>query len=342
MTNSYPLRVRADWLALHSEEVLDPELPIVDAHHHLWDRPAWRYLLDEFLADINSGHRIAATVYVQCFAMHRKDGLEALRPVGETEFANGIAAMSASGNYGETRICDGIVAYADLRLVDEVEHALDAHAAHGSSRFKGVRQISAWDKNPEAVNPDNLASEGMLLDPRFRAGFASLAPRGLSFDAFLFHTQLKELIDLARVFPSTRIVLNHMGTPLGIAGYQNHRANVFKDWVSDMKQLSLCENVVVKLGGMGMRPVGMGFAEHSTPLTSERLAELCRPYVHTCIESFGAQRCMFESNFPVDKASYSYRTCWNTFKRLASGASAAEKRFLFHDTAAAVYGLQGL
>lgn len=342
MTVSYPLRVRADWLALLCEEVLEPELPIIDAHHHLWDRPAWRYLLDEFLADINSGHRIAATVYVQCFAMHRKDGLEALRPVGETEFANGIAAMSASGNYGETRICDGIVAYADLRLVDEIEHVLDAHAAHGSSRFKGVRQISAWDKNPEAVNPDNLASEGMLSDPRFRAGFASLAPRGLSFDAFLFHTQLKELIDLARVFPSTRIVLNHMGTPLGIAGYQNQRAKVFRDWASDMKQLSTCANVVVKLGGLGMRPVGMGFAEHSTPLTSERLAELSRPYVHTCIESFGAQRCMFESNFPVDKASFSYRTCWNTFKRLASGASAAEKQFLFHDTAAAVYGLQGL
>jgi L-fuconolactonase len=285
VTVSYPLRVRADWLALHSEEVLEPELPIIDAHHHLWDRPAWRYLLDEFLADINSGHRIAATVYVQCFAMHRKDGLEALRPVGETEFANGIAAMSASGNYGETRICDGIVAYADLRLVDEIEHVLDAHAAHGSSRFKGVRQISAWDKNPEAVNPDNLASEGMLSDPRFRAGFASLAPRGLSFDAFLFHTQLKELIDLARVFPSTRIVLNHMGTPLGIAGYQNQRAKVFRDWASDMKQLSTCENVVVKLGGLGMRPVGMGFAEHSTPLTSERLAELSRPEVDPIIET---------------------------------------------------------
>ena len=342
LTNSYPLRIRPDWLDLHSEEVLEPELPIIDAHHHLWDRPGWRYLLDEFLADVNSGHRIAATVYLQCHAMYRKDGPAAMRAVGETEFANGIAAMSASGLYGDTRICDGIVSYADLRLVDDIERVLDAHAAQGGNRFKGVRQISAWDKNPDAVNPDNLASQGMLSDLRFRTGFATLGSRGLSFDAFLFHTQLQELIDLARAFPSTMIVLNHMGTPLGIAGYESHRAEVLRDWAADMKELSTCENVVVKLGGMGMRPVGLGFADHPAPLSSERLAELMRPCVHTCIEYFGAQRCMFESNFPVDKASYSYRTCWNTFKRLASGASGAEKRSLFHDTAAAVYGLERL
>jgi len=332
----------ADWLALLSEEVLEPDLPIIDAHHHLWDRPASRYLLDEFLADINSGHRIVATVYLQCFAMHRMAGPLAQRPVGETEFANGIAAMSASGLYGQTRICEAIVSYVDLRLGEEAERALDLHAAHGGSRFKGIRQITAWDKNPDAVNPENMASQGMLSDPRFRAGFATLNPRGLSFDAFLFHNQLEELIDLARAFPSTRIVLNHLGAPLGIAGYEKRRAEVLREWALSMKQLSTCENVFVKLGGMGLRPVGMGFAAHPAPLSSERLAELMRPFVHPCIEYFGARRCMFESNFPIDKSSYSYRTCWNTFKRLASGASEGEKRFLFHDTAATVYGLRNL
>ena len=342
MTEPYQRRVRDEWLALLYEDVLEPELPIIDAHHHLWNRPGWRYLLEELLTDINSGHNIVSTVYVQCHSMYRKDGPSAMRVVGETEFANGMAAMSASGIYGDTRICDGIVSYADLRLVDDIEHVLEAHAAHGGSRFKGVRQISAWDRNPDVVNPDNLTSPAMLSDQRFRTGFGVLALHGLSFDAFIFHTQLKELIDLARAFPSTSIVLNHMGTPLGIAGYENHRAEVFRDWAADMKQLATCEKVVVKLGGMGMRPAGMGFPEHSAPLTSVRLAELMRPYVHTCIEYFGAQRCMFESNFPVDKASYSYRTCWNTFKRLASGASEAEKRFLFQGTASVVYGLERL
>ncbi len=333
------LRVRADWLALREEQVIEPDLPIIDAHHHLWDRPGWRYLFDEFLADVQSGHRVVATVYMQCLAMYRKDGPSALRPVGETEFANGIAAMAASGQYGSTRVCDGIVGYADLRVADDLARLLDAHAARGGSRFKGVRQISAWDPNPDAANPENLASAGMLSDPGFRNGFTALAARGLTFDAFVFHTQLAELVDLARAFPSTRIALNHMGTPLGIAGYQHQRADVMRQWTASMKQLAECENVVVKLGGMGMRPAGMEFWDHPAPLTSERLAEMMRPCVHTCIDFFGASRCMFESNFPVDKASYSYRTCWNIFKRLASGASPLEKRWLFHDTAATFYGL---
>lgn len=222
------LAVRPDWLALRNEEVIEPDLPIIDAHHHLWDRPGWRYLLDEFLEDAGSGHRIVATVYVQCLSMYRRDGAQALRVVGETEFTNGIAAMSASGVCGNTRVCDGIVAFADLRLTDDLERVLDAHAAVGGKRFKGIRQICAWDSNPEAVNPENGAVAGMLSDARFRRGFAALASRGLCFDAFIFHTQLPELLDLARAFPQTLIVLNHLGTPLGIAGYEKQRTQVLK------------------------------------------------------------------------------------------------------------------
>ena len=333
------LRVRQDWLDLLVEDVIEPELPIIDAHHHLWDRPGWHYLLDDLLADIHSGHRIVATVFVQCLAMYRQADQSPLRVVGETEFANGIAAMAASGQYGATRICDGIVAYADLRLGDDVGRVLDAHAARGGSRFKGIRQIAAWDTNPLAVNPETLASEGMLSDARFRQGFAALAPRSLSFDAWVFHTQLPELVALARAFPETAIVLNHLGTPLGIAGYERQRDATRKLWLANLRQLAACPNVMVKLGGLGMRPAGMGFAEHAAPLPSTRLADLMRPCIEPCIELFGAQRCMFESNFPVDKASYSYRTCWNAFKRLALGASVEERQALFHDTAARFYRL---
>jgi L-fuconolactonase len=334
------LAVRPDWLARRSEPALEPELPIVDPHHHLWDRPGWRYLLDDLLADIKtSGHTIAATVFVQCLAMYRAHGPEALRPVGETEFVNGVAAMAASGIYGPARVCAGIVGRADLRLGAAVEEVLVAHIKAGGGRFRGIRYITTSDADHTLTNPLNAAPPGLLADATFRAGFARLAPLDLSFDAWLFHTQLDELIELARAFPQTRICLNHVGGVLGIGAYVGQRDDIFTRWSRSIRALAGCANVYVKLGGLGMRINGFGFEKSTDPPSSETLAATWRPYVETCIDAFGVERCMFESNFPVDKGSYSYGVGWNAFKRLAQGASGAEKSALFSATATRFYRL---
>ncbi|HLH73028.1 MAG TPA: amidohydrolase family protein, partial [Chloroflexota bacterium] len=321
------------------EEILEPELPIIDPHHHLWDRPSRgsRYLLDELLADLNTGHNIVATVFIQCRSMHRADGPEELRPVGETEFVNGIAAMSASGGYGPTRICAGIVGHADLRLGAQVQTVLEAHIRAGGDRFRGIRHIVAWDADPETLNPGNPAPPGLLADRAFREGFARLAPLDLSFDAWLYHPQINELTDLARAFPDTRIVLNHVGGPLGIGSYAGHRDEVFAIWRRSIRELAGCPNVSVKVGGLGMRINGFGFEDAPAPPSSETLAVAWRPYVETCLEAFGTNRCMFESNFPVDKGSYPYAAYWNACKRLTRSASPDEKADLFQRTAARFY-----
>jgi len=333
------LPVRQDWLDRWQEEILEPGLPIVDPHHHLWDRPGWRYLLDELLADLNSGHNVVATVFLQCRAMHRADGPEELRPVGETEFVNGVAAMSASGIYGPARVCAGIVGHADLGLGARVQDVLEAHLRAGGGRFRGIRHISAWDADASVMNPVNPPPPGLLGDPAFREGFARLAPLDLSFDAWLYHPQIHELTALARAFPTTRIVLNHVGGPVGIGVYAGRREEVFDRWASAIRALAACPNVYVKLGGLGMRVGGFDFHDRPEPPTSEALAAAWRPYVQTCVEAFGAARSMFESNFPVDKGSYGYAAFWNGCKRLARGASPTEKAELFGRAAARFYRL---
>lgn len=331
------LPVRQEWLSRWHEDILEPELPIVDPHHHLWDRGGWRYLLDELLADLTSGHNILATVFVQCRSMQRADGPEELRPVGETEFVNGVAAMSASGGYGQTQICAGIVGHADLQLGARVRAVLEAHVRAGGGRFRGIRHIAAWDADASTMNPGNPAPPRMLADSAFREGFAQLAPLNLSFDAWLYHPQIEELTDLARAFPDTRIVLNHVGGPLGIGVYADRRDEVFTGWQHSISDLATCPNVHVKVGGLGMRINGFGFEQALEPPSSQALADAWRPYVETCVEAFGAGRCMFESNFPVDKGSYPYAAYWNACKRLAAGASADEKADLFSRTAARFY-----
>ena len=334
------LAVRPDWLAQHQEEIIDPGLPIVDAHHHLWDHPGNRYFLPDLLADLASGgHNIRATVAVECGAMLRQDGPAELRPIGETEFLNGAAAMSASGNYGEAQACAAIVGHADLRLADRVRPVLEAHIRAGGGRFRGVRFSSVWHPDPAArgslANPPRF----LLRDAAFREGFAQLAPQGLSFDAWMYHTQLPELVELALAFPQTTIVLNHAGGPIGIGPYAGKRDAVLAEWGAAMRVLASCPNVFVKLGGFGMRLYGFDYASQARPPSSERLAADFRPYVETCIEAFGAERCMFESNFPVDKGSCSYAVLWNAYKRLAADASAAQKQDLFCATATRVYRL---
>lgn len=336
------LSVRPDWLALHREAVLEPALPIVDAHHHLWDHPGNRYFFPDLLEDVAAGHDIRATVAVECGAMYRQDAAPALRPVGETEFLNGAAAMSASGAYGECRACAGIVGHADLRLGADVKPILEAHVRAGGGRFCGVRFTSAWHPDPAARGSLANPPPGLLGDPDFRSGFAQLAPLGLSFDAWMYHTQLAELADLARAFPETAIVLDHVGGTIGIGPYAGKREAVLAEWRASLRELARCPNVFVKLGGLGMRLFGFDFGSRERPPSSEELAACWRPYIEGCIEAFGAERCMFQSNFPVDKGSCSYGVLWNALKRLAARASEAEKHALFSGTAAKVYRLSGV
>ena len=333
------LPVRQDWLDRRKEPILEPNLPIVDPHHHLWDRPGWRYLLDELVADTSSGHNIVATVYVQARAMYRAAGPVEMRSVGETEFVNGVAAMSDSGIYGETRHCAGIVGHADLTLGSRVEAVLAALMQAGGARFRGIRHITAWDGDASLRNPAYSPPPNLLADSTFREGFACLGRLGLSFDAWLYHPQIRELTDLARAFPEAKVVLNHVGGPIGIGAYAGAHKDVFPGWAASIKTLSTCPNVHVKLGGLGMRMGGFGFHEKTEPPSSETLAATWRPYVETCIEAFQPSRCMFESNFPVDKGSYSYPVFWNACKLLAKGAGGSEKTELFSATAARFYRL---
>jgi predicted TIM-barrel fold metal-dependent hydrolase len=331
---------REDWLALRKEEIIDPSRPIVDPHHHLWDRGGQRYLIDDMAADIASGHNVIATVYVEARSMYRAGGPEALRPVGEVEFANGAAAMSASGGYGPAAICAGIVGHVNLLLGEDARPVLEAEIAAGQGRFRGIRHSSAWDADPNVAHMYATRPKGLLLDSTFRKGFACLAPLGLSFDAWLFHPQISELTDLARAFPDTRIVLDHCGGPVGLGNYANRREETFASWKASIQEIAKCPNVSVKLGGLAMRLLGYDFHERPMPPSSEDAARAWRPYIETCIEAFGPQRAMFESNFPPDKGQCSYQVIFNAFKRIAAPCSEAEKTALFSKTATDFYRLK--
>ncbi len=332
--------VDAAWLERRREAILEPDLPICDPHHHLWDFPTNRYLLPDLLADTGSGHRVERTVFVECTAFYRADGPEALRVAGETEFVNGAAAMAASGRYGATRACAGIVGYADLTLGAAVEEVLAAHVAAGNGRFRGIRHAAGWDASAEVQNSHTKPPPELYRRADFRQGFARLRQFGLSFDVWLYHPQLADVADLARAFPDQPMVLDHVGGPLGIGPYADRRDEVFPHWRQAIRELARLPNLSVKLGGLGMKICGFAFHKRPEPPSSEELAALWRPYIETCVEAFGAERCMFESNFPVDKVSCGYAVLWNAFKRLAAGASAAEKAALFRDTAMRFYRLQ--
>ncbi len=327
----------AEWLAQVQEEILEPGRPICDPHHHLWDRADNRYLLDELMADIGSGHNVVSTVFVECLSMYRADGPEAFRSVGETEFVQGCAAISASGRYGASRVASAIVSYADLALGDEVVPVLEAHIAASPNRFRGIRHASGWDESPDIRNSHTNPPKGLLSDPNFRRGFKHLGRLGLSFDAWLYHPQLPELTDLARTFPEVTIILDHFGGPLGIGPYEGRRDEVFGDWKRSIDELARQQNVVVKLGGLNMPLNGFGWHKGASPPTSAQLAEATRHYYLHTIERFGPTRCMFESNFPVDKVSCSYAVLWNAFKRMVADFSDEDKAALFCDTASRVY-----
>jgi L-fuconolactonase len=344
------------------EPIIEPNLPIVDPHHHMGYRPKVvfeteaaqakgifaigmnranrghrRYLLDEVLANLNSGHNVRATVYLEAGSMYRASGPEPMRSIGEVEFANGIAAMSASGLFGDARVCAAIVGSADLMLGDAVEDILRAHIRVGGGRYRGIRSGVSYDPDPRILG--SAGTPHVLLDERFRAGFRQLHKLGLSFDVYLLEPQLPDLIDLAHAFPDTQIILNHVGVPLGVASYEGWREQRFPIWRDNMRALSKCENVTVKLGGLGTPIQGFKSWLAKPSFTSEQLAAEWKPYIESCIEAFGAKRCMFESDFPPDSAVCSYAVLWNVFKRLAAGASKDEKTALFSGTAARVYRL---
>jgi predicted TIM-barrel fold metal-dependent hydrolase len=268
--------------------------------------------------------------------MYRADGPEALRPVGEVEFVNGIAAASASGRYGPIRLCEGIVAHANLLLGDQVQPVLEALIAAGNGRLRGVRHIAAWDAGSASIV--NSAPRHMLLDPKFRRGLAHLQALGLSFDTYLYFPQLDELPDLLAAFPDTKVVLNHIGGPLGLPPHLQ-RDEVFATWKAGIGRLAEFPNLDVKLGGLGMLYSGWDFHVREQPPSSVELASAWRPYIETCIEAFGPSRCMFESNFPVDKQSCGYGVLWNAFKRITQDYSQGEKAVLYHDTAVRSYRL---
>ena len=319
--------VNESWLARRREEALDPGLPIIDPHHHLWDRPGSRYLMDDVLADTALGHNIRATVFVECHSSYRPSGAEAFRPVGETEFVEQIAASCDQRQPAGPRIAAGIVAYADLRLA-QTPKVLEAHWQAAPTRLKGIRQRAAWDASPDISIAPPAPPPHLLTDPAFQAGFAHLAGLELVFDAWCFHPQLGELLDLAVRFPSTLIVINHVGGMIGIGHYRSCGSEVFKEWRSRIALLAALPNVRVKLGGLGMKLAGFDLSGRVAPASSDELAELWRPRIETCVELFGSKRCMFESNFPVDKGSCSYVTLWNAFKIIAKQCSAQEREDL--------------
>jgi L-fuconolactonase len=315
------------------ETILEPHLPICDAHHHLWERAPERYLLDDLLIDLDSGHSIVATVAVECGYGYREHGPEQLRPVGETEFLESIAARIATDPARMTRIAAAIVGFADLSLGDGVAAVLEAHAA-ASTRFRGIRHSTTWDASGALRNE---APAGLLANGGFRKGFARLAKMGLSFDAWVYHPQLHEVVELARAFPDTTIVLNHIGAPLGIGPYAGKRDEVFQVWSKGIAAIGSCPNIVIKLGGVGSARSGYDWHSAASKPSSSELGEILRPYFEWCIERCGAARCMFESNFPVEKRANSYGVVWNAFKKLTRNYSAEERAALFHDTACRVY-----
>ncbi len=343
-----------------TEAILEPELPIIDPHHHLWDlRPllpvfpephhpfiaaiagAPYYTFDALNAEVGSGHNVIATVFMECGAFYTAGASDALKVVGEVEFVNGVAAQSASGLYGDLRLCAAIIGHADLTLGDRVTPVLEALQA-ASGRFRGIRHSASWDADPAVLGAPFHAPQGLLGSDAFRAGFKHLAPQGLSFDVWVLEPQLGDVIALARAFPETSIVLDHCGTPLNIASYHGRLHERFEPWRTAIRELASCPNVTVKLGGLAMAFCGMPDHGPAAGLSSEVLAAMWRPYIETCIEAFGAERAMFESNYPVDRWGADYATLWNAFKRLTHGASNEEKRALYAGTAARVYGIEEL
>ena len=322
-----------------AEPILDPEREIVDPHHHLWDRPGNRYLLSELQGDVTDGHRVVQTVFIQCRSMYLETGPEALRPVGEVAYMTGVADASAADGSG-VQACAGIVGYADLRLGAEVAPMLGLLEDAGKGRFRGIRFPVGWHSDPAVELTKQPTAPGLMGEPAVRAGAKALAQAGHSLDLWVGHTQLGEVYDLARAVPGLTVIVDHVGGPIGVGPYAGRRTEVLADWRGAMAQLAELPNVHVKLGGLGMHVGGFAFDRLPLPPSSSLIAEAWRPYILGCIDLFGPDRCMFESNFPVDKGMVGYRNLWNAYKRLTEDFPEDERSALFAGTARRVYRLQ--
>tara|TARA_X000000368_G_scaffold178493_1_gene140847 strand:+ start:4874 stop:5902 length:1029 start_codon:yes stop_codon:yes gene_type:complete len=331
-----------EWLAQISEEIIDPEQRIIDPHHHLWpgvssdsSENSNQYLLEDLWADTSSGHNVTNTVFIDCSQCYWNSTDQALNPVGETEFVKKIADESKADPKQAT--ISGIVGHVDMLLGFEAERVLEKHLEIGQELFKGIRHAGGWDPHPNVRNSHHDAFEGLYLQPNFLDGLQTLAKLGYVFEAWQYHHQIPQITELAKQFPDLVIILNHFSGPLGIGSYENKQADIFPQWQKDLKELSLHENVFAKLGGLAMPVNGFGFHIQDKPPTSDEFILKQKAYYETALEYFTPKRCMFESNFPVDKASISYPVLWNAFKKLATSYSASEKDQLFYKTASTVY-----
>ena len=327
------------WLAKVEEAPLDPDLAIVDPHHHLWLRSGYTYLMPELAADLDCGHNVVATVFAECHSMYRQSGPETERSLGETEFVAGQAAMSASGAFGPTAACAVMFGNIDMTLGGEIEPLLERHMTAAGGRFRGLRYSTGWDADERIRNVAPAA--GMLIDPKVQEAAAVLARHGLALDSWLYHPQLDEVAALADAQPDLTIVLNHVGSPILGGPYRGKRDAVFADWRERIKRVGERENVFVKLGALPIRMPDFE-GDRNLPPGSKEVAAAWRPWIETCIDAFGPARSMYESNFPVQKRWCSYQVCWNAFKRISAEASAAEKSDMFAGAAARAYRIEGL
>lgn len=331
---------REDWLARATPEpVLEPDLPIVDTHMHMWHHPTgYRYFAEDYARDIAaSGHNVTASVFVECRSMYRATGPEHLRPVGETEFAVGQAAIAASGKYTRARVAAGIIGYADLTLGNRLPELLDAHIAAANGRFRGIRMRAKWDPDPVVKGAVSADASGLYLEPQFQAGLREVARRGLLFEASIYHPQIRDVTALARAVPDASVVMIHSGSPVGHSSYRGHDKEVHEDWLRDMTEFAACPNTSIKLGGILMTLAAYDFGKADRPIGSAELADLWRPYIEPCFKMFGVERCMVSSNFPVDKAGFGLGTVWNMFKRITAGCSAEEKAEIYAGAAKRIY-----
>jgi L-fuconolactonase len=331
------MKVDKDWLKKVQEDVIDPGRRIIDPHHHFFldggDFPSYGF--DDLVSDAET-HNVRKTVYLQCGEGYRTDGPAELRVVGETEYVDAIAKR-ANDTRASVQL-SGIIGAAELRNVESVQTVLEAHK-DCSKLFRGIRQAAAWDHCNQIMNMRDLENSMLYVDPDFVKGFQVLDQMDLVFDAYLYHHQIPSLTSLAQKFPNTTIVLDHLGTPLGSGSYANKMDQVYTEWVRDLRELSLCSNVNVKLGGLAMPWNGFGFEDKQLPPSSDHIVELQSSYYHAAIELFGPSRCMFESNFPVDKCALSYHVLWNAFKKMAKQYSESEQDSMFYGTADRVYRL---
>ena len=330
-----------DWLALTQESTLETSLPICDPHHHFWDRrpasiPYQRYLLHELNDDIYSGHNVISTVFLEARSMYSEDATDELRSVGEVEFVQGLAAASASGVYGPSRAAAGIMGHADLKLGADVAPVLDALQAASPNRFRGIRHNITWNNDPAWENREN---EGVVTSPKFIEGAKVLSQKGLRLDIMQSFPQMPEIAEFAKAVPDLPIIVNHVGGVSRVGIYGGKDDEIIPVWRDGVTALAACPNVTMKLGGLGMPRFGFGWHARETPIGSEELAEAMKPWMRHCIEQFGPDRCMFESNFPPDKVSFSYNIMYNAFKLLSKDYSATERAALLHDTAVRVYGI---